>query len=90
MITVNIVYIVSIESETGTACMTGKKIVIFYDALFCENDGTYVNRMNSCNCMNGFTGSRCETNINNINNGGPCSGCFSDDSQNPCPASCKL
>ena len=61
--------------------------MFFYDALFCENGGTYVNRMNSCNCMNGFTGSRCET---NITVGSSCSGCFSDDSQNPCPASCKL
>ena len=41
----------------------------------------------SCNCMKGFTGNRCET---NIDDGGACSGCYSNDSDKPCPASCEL
>ena len=36
--------------------------------------------------MKGFTGKRCEI---NIDDGGVCSGCYSNDSDKACPASCE-
>ena len=73
------------QTKTGATC--GRTIQLLNDAIFCQSHGTYNNTVKPCNCMNGFTGRRCET---NINVGGECDGCFSGNSQDPCPASCKL